>query len=141
MYGGKMSLDNKTKIKLEKAISRLRRTMLSLENSPVDPAVLDLIDLSMGMLERQLEMDIEFISEDTDDITNDDSDLLFLVDEAPEHHELAPMKPAEEVHYADAEDEYFDDGASSFYFLEENPDNDIPTPDELEEWYNLDSPE
>ena len=45
----------------ERAISQLDKTIKSLGDTPADFAALDMIEMAMGLFDRQLDMDIEFI--------------------------------------------------------------------------------
>jgi len=136
-----MSLNSEYRAKLEQAISRLRRTILSLEGTPVDFAAIDLIDVAIGLLERQLDMDIEFIFEDEEVDEEVEDGFLFLEESSDGNVEFAPqkMKPIEDIKFADndCDEELMSD--ANFSFLDES-DTDIITPDELQDWFNLDFP-
>ncbi len=137
-----MSLNNEYKNKLMHAISQLVQTIDSLENVPVDAAAIDMIDVAMGLIERQLAMDVEFIPED------EDEELEFLP--ATEYDGssnqaldiYAPQAQEDMNNSAHADDE-FNSGISlkdaNFSFLDES-DDDIPSADELADWFKIDFP-
>lgn len=144
--GEEMSLDKDHKALLEQAIHKLKKTLDMLERAPTDPAALDTIDIAMGLLERQLEMNIEFVGEDPDFIDNDDEEetQLFLVDDT-DNFELAPQKlnPLEEemlMEEASFADQYEPVSEAQFLFFE-NEESNVPSADELEAWFNMPPPE
>jgi hypothetical protein len=107
-----MSLSRKDKEALQQAIMRLARTINDLENTSVDPRVLDMLEICGSLLEQQIEMDIVFEQCEAGDLKNEI--VMFKPEEqAAEGHEVVHIK-----------------------FTEEE-DKDIPSPEDLEKWYNL----
>lgn len=100
-----MSLSKKDKDALRKAIMRLAEIISNLENTAVDPRVLDMIEICCSLLEQQIEMDIVF------ETCNED---------------------AHSDSYADLNTE-----AVHIKFEQNNPDEDIPSKETLQDWYNL----
>jgi replicative superfamily II helicase len=137
-----MSLNKKNKADISRAIKRLSHIILALEKSHGDFAATELLEVAIGLLERQIEMDIEFIIEDDDSLDN--NRFLYLEEgEASSDFMLTPktLKPLEELRYINSEDnEPLDLSDVNFAFLDESDNENIPTANELNEWFNLDYP-
>lgn len=102
-----MSLSRKDKEALHQAILKLARMINNLENIPIDPRVLDMIEICGSLIEQQIEMDIVFEQCDISDVDNE----VILFEQDDEDHEFM----------AHINDE----------------DKDIPSPEDLENWFNM----
>lgn len=130
-----MSLSKENKLKLRQTVDVLIKKLEELSSTPVDFIALDLIEVAIGLIERQLEMNIEFISEDSQE---EPADFLFIEGEDNDI-ELAPhhMKSLEDVAYTETNDnQNMATNEEPFAFLDET--DDTPSPDELNDWWGID---
>jgi len=102
-----MSLSHKDKEVLHLAILRLAKMINEMENTPVDPRVLDMLEICGSLIEQQIEMDIVF---EQCDVTTEMTNEVILFKE--------------------------DDGQQVVHINFEE-DKDIPSPEDLENWFNI----
>lgn len=105
-----MSLSRKDKEALNRAIMRLAKIINNLEGSPVDPRVLDMLEICGSLLEQQIEMDIVF---EQCELHDGNEVVLF-------------------EHMIDDDDE-----AEIIHIKFEDDDSDTPSSEDLENWFNL----
>ncbi len=136
-----MGLSGKDKETLSEIIDALKEMTEGLEEAKGDYRAIDAIDIALSLLEQQLEEDIEYIiarderPTQSDDVDDDDSDDEPDVEELIAAH--ATMADDEsEVEIKEIEPASLEN--LDFKFLTVDA---IPSPDELESWFNLDSPE
>jgi len=103
-----MSLSRKDKEALHQAILRLARTIQDLEQSAVDPRVLDMLEICGSLIEQQMEMDIVF---ELGDEEPKNEVILYEQEDNDEDHEVVHIR------------------------LEE--DKNIPSAKDLETWFNI----
>ena len=140
--GENMSLSQEQKAHLLKGVSRLTKTLNSLVDAPVDPAVLDLIDTAIGLLERQIDMNIEFIMEGGAlELSEEGNSFLFLQEDGGEEDYSAnlfsPVDEDEPLEFV------YDDELDNFDIDFELPEeeDDSPSAEDLQRWFNLPFPE
>jgi len=107
-----MSLSRKEKEALHQAIMRLARIIDELDNTSVDPRVLDMLEICGSLLEQQIEMDIVF--EQCNTHSNREEVVLFENNETPDSNVV-------HINFNNNEEE----------------DKDIPSAKELEDWFNI----
>ena len=135
-----MSLNKKNKADIKRAIKRLVHIVEALENNRGDFAATELLEVAIGLLERQIDMDIEFILEDDESL---DGNRFLYLEEGAADFTVTPksLKPLEELKYINSEDQApLDFSDANFAFLDESDSENVPTADELSEWFNLDYP-
>jgi len=104
-----MSLSRKDKELLHQAILRITRVITDLDDTPVDPRVLDMLEICGSLLEQQIEMEIVF--ENYSATENNEVILFEQQDIEDENIEVVHIKFEE--------------------------DSNIPSPEDLENWFNL----
>lgn len=101
-----MSLNHKDKETLHLAILKLAKMINEMENTPIDPRVLDMLEICGSLLEQQIEMDIVFEQCNIHDM---DTEVILFED----------IKDNEVVH------------------INFEEDKDIPSVEDLTDWFNI----
>lgn len=123
-----MSLSSKDKEEIMNVIALLSDVMEDLEKLPVDFVAIDALEMCIALLERQIDMDIEFI-EQKEELTDDEQQAAILAKLLLE--EMKAETPAEDLMHE-----------PPFLFLEDGADanDNLPSADELKKWFDTGIP-
>lgn len=115
-------LDKEHKAELNRVVLKIASILKKLDNIPADPRVFDLLEVSASLLEQQIEQNVVY---------------EIMLDEDFEENAMPASKliePGEYQQSAQGDEELKEYDTSGFLFLDSN--GDIPTPQELDEWFN-----
>lgn len=133
-----MGLSGKDKETIGEIIEGLKEATEALEDARADFRAIDAIDIALSLLEQQLEEDVEFI------MTSDerpDVEETFESSDDNDSDEVVPVAAfsddgEDEVEVENIEPVSLENLDFKFLTVEH-----IPSVDELESWFNMDSPE
>jgi|SRR5690606_21921601 len=121
-----MALSPKDKEEIMNVIALLSDVVEDLDKLPIDFVASDALEMCIGLLERQVDMDIEFIKQE---------------EEASEDEQQAAMLAKLILEEMNAESEGEDLlKEPPFLFLEDGSEDDLPSADDLKRWFDTGFP-
>lgn len=138
-----MSLNKKTQAAIKKTIKTLESLLNNMHGHHVDYAAMELLEMSISLLERQLDMQVEYILEIGEE-EEEEPQFLFLSENAYDDAQNSSqnlMRPLGELKFSEDSGDFSPLSKAEYEFLDEDDDIEVMSAEELEELFNLEPPE
>lgn len=139
-----MSLNPDQIQNLQKIAKKLRALCEQIEDNGGDFASAEMLDLAASLLDRQIDLDMEFVV-DEDDVIDQQTGFLYLDDgkTSPVRFSQESVADVAGLIYSNEDKKPINFENEDFWYLDESDDNkiDIMTPQELSELFNIELPE